>query len=346
MKGILDSRAVWGSALLVPRKNNLDFLRFVELKPLTVLFETIIAVRGFFIISGFLITKSWLTSRNPKRYFLNRAKRLLPGYISVVTICAFGLVFLSTLSPATYFSSPEWWRYLACNLLFANFLQPNLPGVFLGHVDTAVDGALWTIKIEVTFYLCLPFIMWALLRLKTKFATNVALVGIYVSAFVYRLLADYLFQATHVGWTSELSHQFPGFLSYFVFGMAMLLNIDVIQKFKNRLILPAGLAFGLHYLTGSDWLVAVSLGLIIFYVAFGLKGLNNFGKHGDFSYGIYIYHFPLIQIAVSVGLLQQQPYLFLVCMLVVVVVVGVLSWKLLGRRFLERHAVGQPRALP
>lgn len=125
--------------------NCFDFLRFLfasivmighlivitelpQLQGLYPYFDTYISITGFFVISGFLITQSYMRSQSVSSYFLKRAKRLLPAYVLVVVVCAAGLAGLSAYSPAEYYTDPGLYRYLIANLSFLNFVHPCLPG--------------------------------------------------------------------------------------------------------------------------------------------------------------------------------------------------------------------------
>jgi peptidoglycan/LPS O-acetylase OafA/YrhL len=126
------------------RDNNFNFLRLLFAfsvavghgmpseydYPLRGLFNGHVAVCGFFIISGFLITKSYSVSKSIKDYFAKRCRRLLPAYILVVMLCAAGLSLISSLPAGEYFTSPALFKHIAASLLFLNFPQPGLPGVF------------------------------------------------------------------------------------------------------------------------------------------------------------------------------------------------------------------------
>jgi peptidoglycan/LPS O-acetylase OafA/YrhL len=141
----MDSKSGAGVTLPdIDRNNNFNFLRLffafsVALGhaalaeynyPFRVLFNGHVAVCGFFIISGFLITKSYSESKSLKEYFVKRCRRLLPAYFLVVLLCAAGMVLLSDLPAREYFTSPALYRYAGANLCFMNFMQPSLPGVF------------------------------------------------------------------------------------------------------------------------------------------------------------------------------------------------------------------------
>lgn len=136
-----------------------------------------VAVKVFFILSGFWVTQSFLKSDSIKEYSIKRFKKILPQYWLVVLVCAVGLSAFSVLPLREYFCNSVFYKYLAANILTLNFIQPNLPGVFEGlALNGSVNGSLWTIKIEIGFYILLPFIVFAVKRLREKFnggGTNV-----------------------------------------------------------------------------------------------------------------------------------------------------------------------------
>ena len=325
------------------RDNCFDFLRFifafnVVLGHLTVIaaypefipfqrwFDTGLSVTGFFVISGFLILQSYERSATLKDYFIKRAKRLLPAYWFVIFACAFGLAAFSTLPAKDYFFSPDWWKYLGANLCFLNFLHPGLPGVFDSPYIhcIAVNPALWTLKIEVGFYLIVPLLMLWFSKSRRPWR---ALLIIYVLSVAYYYLIP----------SAVLARQLPGFMSYFAVGMAGYLYKDHLLRYKHYLILPALLLFGIEYYLGSDILTPLSWGIIVLWAAYSLTALNNFAKYGDISYGIYIYHGPLVQILLALGLfttlgIPVATLLYIAC----VVLTGLASWHLLENRFLKR----------
>jgi len=111
-------------------------------------------------VSGFLIFMSYEKTHSTQRYFVKRARRIYPAYFFVITISVVAGLLLSDSSWADYFSL-QTLKYIAANLVFLNFLQPSLPGLFDGNIIQAVNGALWTLKIKVMFYLSVPLIVFA-----------------------------------------------------------------------------------------------------------------------------------------------------------------------------------------
>ncbi len=333
-------------------KNNFDFLRFIlaftvilshiidlshneAISFLRPYFDSYISVTGFFTISGFLISKSFVRTPDLKDYFKKRANRLLPAYITMLLVCIVLLVGMSNLSAATYFTSPELYKYFFCNLVFLNFLQPCLPGVFEHNHLCTVNGALWTIKVEVTFYLIVPILITLLNKTPRKL---LALSAIYIGSIAYKIILEHQFEVTGNKIFDTLSHQLPAFMSYFACGIAMHYFGNWLLARKNALFVIALSTFLLEYWLNVEYLRPAALSGIIFFFAFSLKSLNNFGKYGDFSYGIYIYHFPIIQTFIALGLFEKyNPWLVSAGIITIVLLLAVISWHVLEKQFLQRR---------
>jgi peptidoglycan/LPS O-acetylase OafA/YrhL len=337
-------------------KNNFDFLRFLfafivvlfhivdlsqnaDIHFLKPYFDFYLSVTGFFVISGFLVTGSYIKSQNIKQYFLKRARRLLPAYIFVILCCALFFSLAGTFSLADYFKSSMLFKYLATNLLFLNFLQPCLPGLFLNNLICTVNGALWTIKVEVCFYLILPLLIIIANRIRKKY---ILFISIYLLAILYQNLCVYFsgISPEHAHLFKNLKHQLPGFMTYFISGIALYYYIDIFNKKKHLWLLLALPVFVIEYYFKLEILRPVSLSVIILYVALGFKSLNNFGRYGDFSYGIYIYHFPLIQLVVSLNWFNKyNPWLVAIGIIITVLFLSILSWNFLENKFLHRKRI-------
>jgi len=219
--------------VIVPSQNNFDLLRllfatavfFVHayvlsgssiLQPLTVFLSSEVAVKSFFVVSGFLIFMSYENTNNLSRYLSKRLRRIYPAYFTVVMLCAILGVFFTLVSFENYFSV-AWLNYLTANLLFLNFLHPDLPGLFSTNQMSAVNGALWTLKIEVMFYLSVPFFVWMMHRL----GRWQVLLGLYVVSLCYRVGIEMWGAASGSPIYQELLRQLPGQLVYFIAGASL-----------------------------------------------------------------------------------------------------------------------------
>ena len=113
-------------------------------------------VKAFFIMSGFLVFYSYIKKENLKDYIKKRIRRILPPYLLVITLCVILGLFVTNMTIQDYVTSKETYKYLIANFSFLNFIQPTLPGVFESNPIQAVNGSLWTMKVEVMFYVSVP----------------------------------------------------------------------------------------------------------------------------------------------------------------------------------------------
>jgi len=74
-------------------------------------------------------------------------------------------------------------------------------------------------------------------------------------------------------------------------------------------------------------------------VCFGLfLHVGNFGRYGDFSYGVYILHFPVIQLLLYSGWFQESPWYFLMTVILITMGSAIAMWHLVEKRFLFRKS--------
>ena len=333
-------------------KNCFDFLRFFfaanillahlcelsqnkSLEFLANFSNSSIAVQGFFIISGFLVAKSYANTPSLKGYFIKRAKRILPAYIVVLLFSAITLSFFSSFSFSEYFLDINVYKYLGWNSIFLNFMHPCLPGLFENNLICVVNGALWTLKVEEGFYLVLPLIFYAIIKSKKPFF----IIGsLYVLSLLYWYVMDfYLNQPL-------LAKQLPGYLAYFVSGIFLFLNFEFVVKNKGKLLIASifGLIISNILNFQIDILYAAAFGLIVIIAAYSLPFLNNFGKYGDFTYGLYIYHFPIIQLFRQYNLFEKyNPIVMAFAVILITLLFAIFSWFVIEKRFLERYKMPQ-----
>lgn len=329
------------------KHNNFDLLRFLfastvmlvhahvlsrqpELAFLSRWLSSEVAVRAFFVVSGLLVFMSYDKTRNLARYAEKRLRRIYPAYFTVVAGCAVLLFFASRAGLGEYFG-PGVAKYLAANLAFLNFLWPSLPGVFEGNGLSEVNGALWTLKIEVMFYVAVPVVAWMFGRL----GRLRVIVGIYVLSVLY----VWVFERLAVESGSEIylviGRQLPGQLSYFMVGALWYYYYGFLERHAAGIAVAALALMLLHRFLPMPWLEPLWLGTLVVLAGFYLYA-GNFGRFGDFSYGIYILHFPILQLMTQAGLFAWSPFGALALACATVVGAAVLLWHLVERPFLNR----------
>lgn len=285
-----------------------------------------VAVGGFFSLSGYLVFASYERRPVLSDFLRSRARRIMPSYLSIVLLCAAFLFMVSSFDAKTYFTSSQWWRYLAANLCFLNFLQPTLPGVFDNHLHTAVNGSLWTMKIEWMLYLSIPIVAWISHRWGFK-RIRMAIV-IYILSVAYRIFFVKLFEHTGNDIYLMLSRQVFGQLAFFYTGVWIYFRFDLFRTYRHQIA-----AISLMLLLAKDYIpyynytlepAVISL-LVIYACTTGHWG-TWVPRKGNCSYEIYLSHFPVIQLGICFGL---PSFGFWPSFLMVILVTSVFSYLLL-----------------
>ncbi len=332
----------------IPYKNNFDLLRLVlaftvclahvgdvsgvqVFFPLGRFFYSGVAVDCFFVVSGFLIFRSYERSSSLFSYLNKRVRRIYPAYLTVVLLCAFGLPLLAT---ADLYFSREWFSYLFANLFFLNFLQPDLPGVFSRQVMQTINAPLWTIKVEVMFYLSIPLI-FLLFRFGKKW---LVLCLLYAASIGYSALLLHLFHTNGLEIYLKLEKQLPGQLAFFLGGGGIYLYFSFFKQHWWKLLIPSLLFLALQGESLLPALYPITLAISVISFALCLPYLGNWGKYGDLSYGVYIFHFPLVQLFTWSGYLQATPWRSFCFLILSILLTAACSYHLIERPFLKKSS--------
>jgi peptidoglycan/LPS O-acetylase OafA/YrhL len=318
-----------GTVLLV---HSYELSGFQQLEIIASLLSSAVAVKAFFVVSGFLIFMSFERSATIASYAKKRIRRVYPAYFTVVMLCAIGLIVISSKSHDDYFSL-AWVKYVFVNLSFLNFLQPTLPGVFEFNKLAAVNGALWTLKIEVMFYLSVPLFVF----LFRKYSPLSVLIVVYCSSVAYARFLAVAAERTGSGIYVELGRQLPGQLSYFMAGAFFYYFLPLFEYRIRYFLAGAVSILSANMFFPLPLLEPFALATIV--VFFGLfLHAGNFGKYGDFSYGVYILHFPIIQLLLYLGWFRESPWFFLMAVILITTGSAIAMWHLVEKRFLFRKS--------
>lgn len=253
-----------------------------------------LSIQGFFVVSGALVAGSLARSQGLGDYAGKRLRRLYPAYAVVILIPAAVSLLLTGNAAGVA-------RYVGANLVFLNFLSPDLPGFFADNRFTAVNGALWTLKIEVMFYIALPVIA-ALMRWMGK-ARWAFLVLLYVGGETWRVVTPLILDHS-LG--PMIARQLPGQMAFFASGMALHAVWDQAKAQPGRFGMIGLVLFVVSLLHPALMpLRAAGLTGCIAAIAFLPGPALNAARFGDVSYGVYITHFPVLQALVMVGLFAQ-----------------------------------------
>jgi peptidoglycan/LPS O-acetylase OafA/YrhL len=352
------------------RSNNFDILRFAlallvivthsyglllgpsAREPLTVVTRGQLgfgdlAVDCFFVISGFLITASWSNGDGLLSFLSKRVRRIYPGIAVAILFCLLVVAPLGAVRPAEYL------RHLSPLTVFSSVLTslaqlqiPQQPGVFQGQAYAGIlDLSLWTIRYE-----CLCYVMVAVLGVLGLLQRRLAMAALFALA-----LGLYLWQ-TFAGGLPMLDWRvlpilgrlqpWPRFLVFYTAGMVFYLYRDRIPRRRSLawtsaalllLSLPAGLAATLP-ICGS---------YLLLYAAFQQPArFRSFARHGDFSYGLYIYACPVQQLLIHYFQPELTPLLLFLAATPITLVLAAASWHWIEAPCLRLGRLRDPRRTP
>lgn len=339
------------------RSNNFDGLRLIfagmvvlfhvgllsqapQLSGLSRWISSTFAVQAFFVVSGFLVIMSYENTRSIVDYGKKRLLRIAPAYFAVILVAAFALVTMSDLSAQRYFSDPQWLSYLVSNLMLSNFRQPTLPGVFSDNFEMAVNGSLWTIKLEVMFYCTVPFIVWGTRRFgyRSVLASLVAVSILWHSGFLYGS------ELTGSDLAARLAKQLPGQLAFFGGGaFAYYRTRDGLPPPSVWMSAVAAIVYAFTPAPAHVVVAPFCVILIVYWASIRVPQLWSARRWGDVSYGLYLYHFPIAQVLIALGVFTVAPFLGLFAVCGLALLAAIVSWHLI-----EKPALGfaNPRAQP
>jgi len=297
------------------------------------------AVDVFFLTSGFLVSGSLLRNGGLWQYFRARFLRIYPGLLMMLFLTVFvAFPAFGAVNHVAYLCDFHVWVYLLKTGTLISGVGTNLPGVFAHNpIGDLVNGSLWSMPHEVRLYVLLALLWWGLSKLckdHVRWLGRIAL-SIAVLGGVYIVVSRLMLNEDRT--TSRL--------------IAMYFVGVVFQIYKHKIhvgkwaALPAAIlvavsvALADHKLFYASYVIAVPW--LLFSSAFAKNAiLRWYNKLGDYSYGVYIYAWPIQQILLSkfVGLsgwslLGFSGVLSLGC--------AVMSWHLV-----EKPALSLKRAKP
>lgn len=332
--------------------NNLTFLRWVaalmvlfghafvfagQPEPLFLGYMTLgpLGVWIFFAISGYLVSQSWQRDPDVLRFLARRCLRIFPGLAVCILLSVLALgPAVTTLSLQQYFTHPATWGYLDNLYLYITF---SLPGVFEGNrFPGAVNGSLWSLPAEFAMYLLLAVVGASRLPRSSWVLVAVGLMGL--SAFwatqtdnmlvLYRTDVRQVVMCGVFFWVGAVYQRYrvERFFSVANVCLAMFMWVCSTRwpaafMVISWFVLPfVTLAFGL---ASSRWL--------------------SYLTRYDYSYGIYIYAFP-IQQTLAMAWPTMSVWMHVALAILVTTVCAGLSWHWVEKKALRLKPGHRPRA--
>jgi len=280
-----------------------------------------LGVMLFFVVSGYLITASFIRRGHLIEYLIARILRIYPALIAAVIFCALIVGLHVTELPKTdYLLHMHTLKYLVYNCTLIR-IQFHLPGVFSSLPwKGGINGSLWTLPIEVWMYIIVGAF---------------GLAGIFKKSYIYNLLAIILILLSVAKPENFLllldpKHAYLG-LS-FLFGSILYVN-KIPLNFYGLCML--GCASFLAWKTPYYHFISLSFYAYLV-LMIGLHPnirLPKLDKYGDFSYGLYLYAFPFQQLSIYY-LGSNSPMLINITALIGAMGMSVISWHLIEKRAL------------
>lgn len=296
-----------------------------------------VAVGGFFFLSGFLITKSRMGRSTTARFFWRRVLRIFPAFWLALLTTAFvlapiawiqehgtirGYLFNPNEAPLTYFFNN---MTLILNQRTIAQLGYGIPYAE-NWAGRDWNGSAWTLAYEFGAYILVGVL---------------GLIGALVHRRVGAIVALAVIGLSCLQWTgaASLSALNPIFsdtfilllLPPFMFGMLFALYGEKVPI--DWRLAVAGLVLALYCYARGGYLVVGQYGFYLFLMWFAIRAtkLQRWERFGDFSYGIYIFAWPLMTLATFFDLEDAGWFVYHLVVVIACHVVAFLSWHLIEK---------------
>ncbi|MET4782124.1 acyltransferase [Glaciihabitans sp. UYNi722] len=300
-----------------------------------------VAVGGFFFFSGFLITKSRMGRSTLPRFFWRRILRIFPAFWVALLVTAFVLApiaWLHRVGPlSTFFSAPSEspLSYFANNMFLA-LGQRNIAGLgeqlpyfqLLGSRDW--NGSAWTLIYEFSAYIAVGVL---------------GLIGALANRKVGAIIALSMIALSTLQWLriGDLGKYLPLFQDIYIllllppFAVGILFALYAEKIPMDGRVAFACLVFAVLTYGKGGFLVFGQYALYYFLMWFATRVtiLKNWERFGDFSYGIYIFAWPIMTFVAYFGLQNRGWLVYHLVVIVLVHIAAYLSWHLI-----EKPAMG------
>lgn len=291
----------------------------------------------FFFLSGLLIYGSYVTSLSAdtplRNFFIKRALRLYPGLWMCLLISAMFLLgsgYLLRNFPSTL----ELIAWISAQTTFFQFYNPDFLRAFGAGT---LNGALWTIAVELQFYLLFPLVHHLLQK------GHIPIIAT-VSVFVILNQVNIYLNPKETALEKILNVSFIPWFYMFLIG-AITAHYSVLRAWLLKSSLIASIillwftyifseAYGLQWGNGINPIGFALIATICLHLAFRKPDLSNtYIKKNDISYGVYIYHMPVVNLILY--LLGPGSWQFYLALLLTFIFASI-SWFLVEKPFLRR----------
>ncbi len=299
----------------------------------------------FFVISGFLISASYERKSDLKQYFRNRALRIYPALWCCIILTILTITIVSKVN----FFNKEFVPWLFSNCIGIIYTPHFLSQFGFG----SYNGSLWTIPVELQFYIILLIIYLSISRLtknevrKTTIIVLLFILFTIIGYFILRYASNSLDKET----TFEKIVRYTFAPRYFLFLLGVILQR--MKIYESKFVSGKALYYLIAYLIFKYNVPATPfyniigqlfLALVTISLAYTLPNLSKkILKGNDISYGIYIYHGLVLGVLVEMNFLHNSFYVFFI--LCAAYLLAYASWNLVEKPILNKKKMSDHKRL-
>ena len=273
-----------------------------------------VSVMVFFGISGFLVARSFERSSTIRRFLIARVLRLFPALLMVLIVTVgVSALWLNQASPEAFWRAVP--SYIVRNFTLY-FPRYDLPGVFVTNpYGSAINGSLWTLNHEITCYLGIMAL--GFLGALASRRRMTAMLVLFVAGYFVILILD-----PHPRLVALARLAWP-----FWIGTALYVWRDQIEISLRMGFLLVGMAVAAYFTSLFVEIFAIALVYLVFLCGYLPRGtIRAYNLLGDYSYGTYIYAFPVQQL-LSNKMSPMTPLENMTMSIPIVLFCAVLSWS-------------------
>lgn len=260
----------------------------------------------FFFVSGLMIYGAYDRSRSDGllTFYINRFLRIYPGLWLCIMLSTISLFFIGYLNLQDLnLKSFSIWV-----LGQASFVQFYNPEFMRGYGVGVLNGALWTIAVELQFYVLAPLLYYFIIRAKflaiVLFVLSVLLNFMSHNILAIDSMANKLLRVSFLPWVFIFifgffvahSERFRSWISSVRVGYLL------VAYFATMFLLGG---VEVNSSNSINVLSAIILSLLVFKVgcsqSLSMSRIALFCNKIDLSYGLYLYHMPLINFLMYAG---------------------------------------------
>jgi peptidoglycan/LPS O-acetylase OafA/YrhL len=212
--------------------------------------------------------------------------------------------------------------------------NPTIPNVFVENAHPQVNGSLWTIPIEVSFYLVLPLVVFLIGR-RTAIYVVVFLTSLFLEPFATWFGLSFLNPGPSLLDGVALFHV-AQYFPYFMAGLCAWKLREVIQFRTGWFVLSIIVLFAGRESAFAPIILKLCLPYVVLFIGVaGAIGTKLKKSIGDISYGTYLYAYPLTNIIVALGRRSLAPEIVFMLVTPTVLMFAYLSWRFVELPFLR-----------